>query len=189
MKEGLPQLHIELEQPITPEKKAIMEGAHQERQEIVQGSFDRLIKSAYDKVPQSAKSLMSHGLNNLPIIAETKMTAEVIFGKTLSGKELSNNDRILQLVTAALASLSNVLIYYTAHNESVAAGLGAAVARGVAWVPYLYLAGDEAFDNLKNIAEKCNLPKVKVFIEKAEKFKVKIQERAAKDKLKEEEKI
>ena len=175
MKEGFPQLQTELEQPKTLEKKEILEQAHEERLVIISSSFNRVIRAASEKIPQPVKSAGSVMFNLTPFVAEIKLTAEAWKGETLSGRELSNTDRVLQLVVAATAALGKICAACAVYGRSLPMAAAGAVSYGTSWATFLYLTAAEVFENIKNAADKYDLPQVKTFVTKVESFKQKMK--------------
>jgi hypothetical protein len=174
MREGPPQLNNTTpEKEVSLEKKAVMEKAHTERLNIISGSFQRLWDETMGKLPPPARTSLSMALNQIPGISHLKMTGEAAIGKTLSGKELSNSDRILQLIAAITSALAWFLAGYTVGEKSWAAGVGSAAAGTVSWITYSYVIQDEVFDVAKETSgkHKDKFPKVHEFFQKVEKFK------------------
>ena len=143
--------NIVVESIDSPEKKDIMENAHFERLQIIYDSLLRIVKDRYDKLPQGVKTSASVVGNFIPPFGELKLLIEGVKGKTFGGRELSNNYRILQIVSAITSVLGKLLGAYAIAKQDEDLGAIASASYITSWVTVLITSGTETIDGLKKI--------------------------------------
>lgn len=149
-------------------RKLIIEEAQKERLVLSNALASRIIGYVKDHIPKSIQNIASNILN-FTVIANFKMGAEAVIGKTSTGEELSPKDRIIYGLIVATSLVGYSLLTHgatTGNRNELEMSAGSFT---VSWGLFLSRMGPALIRDTREIAEMQNKTELVAFLTTIEK--------------------